>query len=68
MIVIFGYGKPPNYTKDYVLSADVSRGDGSDYSAFHIMDIETMEQVAEYKGRMSTKDFGNLCVKCCYRI
>jgi hypothetical protein len=26
------------------------------------MDIETMEQVAEYKGRMSTKDFGNLCV------
>ena len=54
--------QPPNYTKDYVLSADVSRGDGSDYSAFHVMDIETMEQVAEYKGRMSTKDFGNLCV------
>ena len=60
--------QPPNYTKDYVLSADVSRGDGSDYSAFHVMDIETMEQVAEYKGRMSTKDFGNLCVKCSYRI
>ena len=54
--------QPANYTKDYVLSADVSRGDGSDYSAFHVMDIETMEQVAEYKGRMSTKDFGNLCV------
>ncbi len=54
--------QPPNYTKDYVLSADVSRGDGSDYSAFHVMEIETMEQVAEYKGRMSTKDFGNLCV------
>jgi hypothetical protein len=52
----------PNYTKDYVLSADVSRGDGSDYSAFHVMEVESMEQVAEYKGRMSTKDFGNLCV------
>jgi hypothetical protein len=25
--------QPPNYTKDYVLSADVSRGDGTDYSA-----------------------------------
>ena len=54
--------QPANYTKDYVLSADVSRGDGSDYSAFHIMEIETMEQVAEYKGKISTKDFGNLCV------
>ena len=54
--------QPPNYTKDYVLSADVSRGDGTDYSAFHVMEIESMEQVAEYKGRMSTKDFGNLCV------
>ena len=54
--------QPPNYTKDYVLSADVSRGDGTDYSAFHVMEIESMEQVAEYKGRVSTKDFGNLCV------
>ena len=26
------------------------------------MDIETMEQVAEYKGKISTKDFGNLLV------
>ena len=34
LIVTFGYGKLPNYTKEYVLSADVGRGDGSDYSAF----------------------------------
>ena len=54
--------QPPNYTKDYVVSADVSRGDSTDYSAFHIMDVETMEQVAEYKGRIPTKDFGNLLV------
>jgi hypothetical protein len=26
------------------------------------MDVETMEQVAEYKGKISTKDFGNLLV------
>jgi len=51
-----------NYTKDYVLSADVSRGDGTDFSAFHVMEVESMEQVAEYKGKISTKDFGNLCV------
>jgi len=53
---------PPNYTKDYVVSADVSRGDGTDYSAFHVMDVEDCKQVAEYKGKLGTKDFGNLLV------
>ena len=52
----------PDYNKNYIMSADVSRGDGSDYSAFHILDVESMEQVAEYRGKISTKDFGNLCV------
>ena len=54
--------EPPNYTKDYVISADVSRGDGTDYSAFHVMDVEDCKQVAEYKGKLSTRDFGNLLV------
>ena len=53
---------PANYTRDYVVSADVSRGDGSDFSAFHVIDVENLEQVAEYRGKISTKDFGNLCV------
>jgi hypothetical protein len=44
------------------VAADVARGDGQDFSAFHIIDIESMEQVAEYKGKISTKDFGNLCM------
>ena len=54
--------QPPNYTKDYIVCADVGRGDGKDYSAFHVIDVENIEQVAEYKGRMSTKDFGNMLV------
>jgi len=54
--------KPPNYTKDYIVCADVSRGDSTDYSAFHVIDIENVEQVAEYKGRISTRDYGNLLV------
>ena len=54
--------KPPNYTKDYLVCADVSRGDATDYSAFHVIDIDNLEQVAEYKGKISTRDFGNLCV------
>ena len=54
--------QPPNYTKNYVVSADVSRGDGTDYSAFHIIDVETLEQVAEYRGKISTQEFGNMLV------
>lgn len=52
----------PDYTKNYVVSVDVARGDGGDYSAFHVLNIETLEQVAEYKGKIGTKEFGNLCV------
>ena len=39
----------PNYTKDYIVSADVARGDASDWSAFHVLDVETLEQVADYR-------------------
>jgi len=52
----------PDYTRSYLVAADVARGDGSDYSAFHVIDIESCTQVAEYKGQISTKDFGNMLV------
>lgn len=52
----------PNYTKSYIVTADVARGDGSDYSAFHILDVDTLAQVAEYRGQLTTKDFGNMLV------
>ena len=37
---------------EYILSSDVSRGDGEDYSTFTIIDFTTMTQVAEYMGRI----------------
>lgn len=52
----------PDYNRSYLVSADVARGDGSDYSAFHIIDAESFTQVGEYKGQISTKDYGNLLV------
>ena len=52
----------PDYSRTYVLVADVARGDGRDYSTFHVMDIEDAKQVAEYKGQLDTRDFGNLIV------
>ena len=52
----------PDYTKSYMVVADVARGDSSDYSAAHVIDVEASEQVAEYRGRLDTKDFGNFLV------
>ena len=48
----------PDFT--YLISADVARGDGKDHSAFHICKIETMEIVAEYKGKPTPDIFANL--------
>jgi hypothetical protein len=56
--------EPPTYGngKDYIVCADVARGDGSDFSAFHVIDVETMSQVAEYKGQIDTTNYGNMLV------
>lgn len=52
----------PDYSRSYMVSADVARGDGSDYSAFHVWDVEACTQVAEYKGQLTPRDFGaTLC-------
>jgi hypothetical protein len=52
----------PDYSRDYVVVADVARGDGRDYSAFHVIDVESNVQVAEYKGQIGTKEYGHLLV------
>jgi len=48
----------PEFT--YLLSADVARGDGKDYSVFHMLKVETMEIIAEYQGKPSLDIFANL--------
>jgi hypothetical protein len=49
----------PNYNRQYMVVADVARGDGSDFSTAQVIDIEDSSQVAEYRGKLETKDFGN---------
>lgn len=44
--------KRPQSGHQYVLSADVARGDAADYSTFHIIDYEECEIVAEYMGKV----------------
>ena len=55
--------KHPEDTHDYIVCADVARGDGSDYSAAHVLDIDSLEQCAEFQDQLSTKDFGNELVE-----
>jgi hypothetical protein len=52
----------PDYTKQYIVVADVARGDGKDYSACHVIDIAEAKQVEEYKGQIGTRDYGHLLV------
>jgi len=44
----------------YLLSADVARGDGKDYSVFHIFDTVSMEIVAEYQGKITPDIFSDM--------
>ena len=51
-----------DYSKKYMVVADVARGDSTDYSAFHVFDIDACQQVAEYKGKIGTTEYGNMLI------
>jgi hypothetical protein len=44
----------------YLLVADVARGDGADYSVFHILNLDTMEIAAEYQGKPNLDMYANV--------
>lgn len=50
----------------YLVTADVARGDGSDFSAFHVFRVDDpsgkMVQVAEYEGKLDTKTYAHTLV------
>jgi len=46
----------------YFLVADPARGDGADYSAIHIFDSKTMNQAAEYQGKLPLDMFASLII------
>ena len=51
-----------DYSREYLITADVARGDGKDFSTAHVIDIQTNTQVAEYRGQMPPKEFGYFLV------
>ncbi len=46
--------------KTYILSGDVARGDGKDFSTFHVFCVDTMEIVAEYQGKVAPDMFSEI--------
>lgn len=56
---IWIWGNPVSSRK-YIISADVARGDATDYSTFHVIDVEESEVVAEYMGKIPPDKFADL--------
>jgi hypothetical protein len=52
----------PDPSETYVVCADVARGDGSDYSTFHIIATKSFRQVAEFKSKVGTREFANTLI------
>jgi len=52
--------KEPEPSREYLLVADVARGDGSDYSVAQVFENQSMEQVAEYQGKITPDMFAPL--------
>jgi hypothetical protein len=50
----------PKLGEEYVISADISRGDSEDCSTFHVISGKTGNIVCEYKGKIKPDHFGEL--------
>jgi hypothetical protein len=54
--------KYPVADRKYIVSADVCRGDGDDFAAFHVIDMMEDEVVADYRGKMPPDRFAEFLV------
>lgn len=60
MFWIWKYSQVEN---DYIISADVARGDGADYSSFQVLCIQDNQQVAQFDGQVGTRQYANFIVR-----
>jgi hypothetical protein len=56
----------PKEGGNYMVCADVARGDGSDYSSAHIIDLDEVKQVGEYQDFIDCKEYGNILVNIAF--
>lgn len=50
----------PDPGKKYIISSDVARGDSSDFSTFHVVDVDECEVVAEFMGKIPPDKLADL--------
>ena len=50
----------PKVEHNYLITADTARGDSKDFSAAVVVNLDTLEQVAEYKGKCKPDLFARL--------
>jgi hypothetical protein len=53
----------PSPGKRYVISADVARGDAADFSAFHVIDVDSAESVCEFMGKVPPDKFADILLE-----
>ena len=56
------YWKTPSLDGRYMTIVDTARGDGDDSSSIQVIDLDTVEQVMEWKGDITPKELGRLSV------
>jgi hypothetical protein len=49
--------------RQYVISADIARGDAHDFSAFHVIDTVDNEVAAEYMGKLPPEKLADLLIE-----
>lgn len=54
---------PPVAGRKYVLACDCSTGESNDYSAIKIVDINTLEEVAKFKGKLKEAELAQMIAK-----
>lgn len=59
-VTSFHIWKKPEEDANYIIGADVGRGDGADYSTIQVIDADSLEQVAEYQGKIVPDVFAEL--------
>lgn len=52
----------PKTEHRYLIGADIARGDGDDFSTFHVIDTDDDEVVAEFKGKVAPDKLAEILV------
>lgn len=57
----------PEASHKYLITSDIARGDGDDFSCCHIIDMTTDEQVGEFYGKVAPDKFAEILVEYGYK-